>query len=89
MLVGVELESLADVVERLFAVYEPALSLGAIVAVVRRCRRELDLGATAPSLSRVEELARTRLADLVSLPTVSRPGRDAEFAVTGELVAGA
>jgi|KBSSwiStaDraftv2_1062776.scaffolds.fasta_scaffold48823_2 hypothetical protein len=53
-------ESTADVVERMFAIFEKHLSLATIVRVVRRCRRELDIAA-GPSLA---ELAHDRLTGL-------------------------
>ena len=66
-------ESLADVVEHLFAVFESRLSLPTIVSVVRRCRRELDIvhGPSVPEF--VERLAHQRLLDL--LAATPRPPR--------------
>jgi hypothetical protein len=60
-----EPESLADVVEHLFTVFESRLPLPMVVAVVRRCRRELDIvsGESLPEL--VERLAHQRLLDLL------------------------
>jgi len=57
---------LPDVVERLFADFETQLGLPVILAVVRRCHRELDIvaGPALPEL--VERLARQRLHDLVT-----------------------
>lgn len=53
-------ESLADVVERMFGIFESRLSLPTIVRVVRRCRRELDIEG-GPGLA---ELAHERLDGL-------------------------
>lgn len=63
----VEPESLADVVEHLFAIFESRLPLPTVVTVVRRCRRELDIvhGESLPEL--VERLAHQRLLDLLDL----------------------
>lgn len=63
----VESDSLADVVERMFAAFESELSLETIVGVVRRARRELDVVA-GPSLTEMlERLARQRLTNLAEL----------------------
>jgi hypothetical protein len=63
---GPEPVSVADVVERLFTDFESDLTLPAIHAVVRQCRRDLDsIPATAlPEL--LERLARQRLHDMVT-----------------------
>jgi hypothetical protein len=58
--------SLADVVERMFAIYEGELSLTTIVRVVRRCRRELDIVAPSALPEMLERLAHARLASLVA-----------------------
>ncbi len=64
-------DSLADVVERMFAVFESQLSLSTIVRVVRRCRRELDIAPGPPVAGRLEERARQRLTDLAVLQGAS------------------
>lgn len=54
----------ADTVERLLADFEAQLPLPAVVAVVQRCRHELDT-APRPALAElVERLAGQRLHDL-------------------------
>jgi hypothetical protein len=58
--------SLADVVERMFALFESQLSLTTIVRVVRRCRRELDLSASPLVTEALERRARERLAVLAA-----------------------
>ena len=59
-----EAQSLADVVERLFAEFHPRLSMTVVLMTLRRCRRELDIvsGPALPEL--VERLGRQRLLDL-------------------------
>jgi hypothetical protein len=59
-------DTLADVVERLFVVYQQQLSRTTIVMVARRCRRELDIisGPALPEL--LERLARQRLTTLTA-----------------------
>jgi hypothetical protein len=59
--------SLADVVERMFALFEAQLSLATIVRVVRRCRRELDIRAVPLSTVSLEGMAHERLSLLAQL----------------------
>jgi hypothetical protein len=60
-----ESPSLADVVERLSADFESQLTRPNVLAVTRRCRRELDI-ISGPALPEfVERLARQRLQDLL------------------------
>lgn len=63
---GCEPASLTDVVERLFAEFESQLHLAAIYAVIRQCRRELDIAPIPPRPGLIEHRARQRLQDLVS-----------------------
>jgi hypothetical protein len=62
---GREPRSLADVVERLLAEFDAQLHLAAIYAIVRQCRRELDVAPHPASPDVIERLARQRLQDLV------------------------
>lgn len=57
-------ESMADVVERLATVFDGRVRLPVIVAVVRRCRRELDIVSGPPLPEMLERLARQRLTTL-------------------------
>jgi hypothetical protein len=59
-----DLTSLADVIDRLTAEFEPALDRIAIARTVRHCRRELGIihGPALPEL--VERLARQRLRSI-------------------------
>lgn len=58
-------ESLADVVEDLSAIFRARLPRPTVIAIVRRCRRELDIvhGASIPEM--VERLAHQRLLNLI------------------------
>lgn len=56
--------SLADVIERMFAIFDKQLSLATIILVVRRCRRELDILASPLPAATLESMARQRLAHL-------------------------
>jgi hypothetical protein len=58
--------SLADVIERLAAEFEPALSRTAIALTVRHCHRELDIIHGEALSELVERLARRRLRATVS-----------------------
>jgi hypothetical protein len=61
--------TLADVTERLFAEFEPRVSLTTIIATVHDCRRDLA-GAPPPALPElVERLARQRLTKLTEHPS--------------------
>ena len=54
---------MADVIERMFDLFGPRLTMPTIVAVVRRCRRELDI-VSGPALPEMlERLAFQRLAN--------------------------
>lgn len=64
----VEVGSLADVTEQLFAAFESQLDLPLIVRVVRRCRRELDIRSGPATPTSVERLARRRLHALAGVP---------------------
>ncbi len=76
------LRSLADVVETLFAEFGSTLALPTVLAAVRRCRRELDIGGQhRPEV--LEQLARRRLQALVRAGTASgasSPRSQAPFA---------
>jgi hypothetical protein len=63
---GHEPASLTDVVERLFSEFESQLHLAAIYAVIRQCRRELDVAPIPPRPELIERRARQRLHALVS-----------------------
>jgi hypothetical protein len=65
-------ESLADVVEQLFAAFERKLPLSTVVAVVRRTRRELETRSGPPSPPAVEQLARARLHRLADAQPAHR-----------------
>lgn len=64
-----EPDSLADVTERLFALFEPQLGLATIARIVRRARRELDLrrGSTSTRVEAVERLAHQWLTALAEV----------------------
>jgi hypothetical protein len=53
--------SLAVISERLFHEFGAHIGLAEIVAVVRQCRREVDVGPAASVPELVERLARERL----------------------------
>jgi len=59
--------SLADIVERMFTLFEHELSLATIVRVVRRCRRELDILAHPASAASLELMARQRLGGMSAI----------------------
>jgi hypothetical protein len=65
---GPDLNSLADVVERLYTEFESRLGLPVVITTVRHCRRELDIthGPALPEL--LERLARQRLHDIITRP---------------------
>jgi hypothetical protein len=73
---GREPASLTDVVEKLFAEFESQLHLAAIYAVIRRCRRELDIAPIPPRPELIECRARQRLRDLVSGAEDTPSGQD-------------
>lgn len=60
-------ESMADVIERLAAAFGSRVPPAVIVAVVRRCRRELDIVSGPPLPEMLERLARQRLTRLARL----------------------
>lgn len=66
-------DSLADVVEHLFAVFESRLPLPSIVAVVRRCRGELEITSGPPARRRLEQLAHRRLLALTGTASETPP----------------
>lgn len=57
---------LADVVERMVALFEPQLALTTIARVVRHCRRDLEIIAGRSPAEELERLAYNRLLRLVS-----------------------
>jgi hypothetical protein len=63
-------ESLADVIEWLFIVFEQRLGLTAILGCVYDCTRELAIDTDPAALDRVEQVAFDRLVTLAS-PTLT------------------
>jgi hypothetical protein len=59
-----DLTSLADVIDRLTAEFEPALNRNAVTRTVRHCRRELDIIHGPAPPEPVERLARQRLRSI-------------------------
>lgn len=72
-------ESLADIIEWLFLVFEGRLGLTAVLAIVEQCCRELDVDADTTALARLERIAYERLAALANekgiAPTSPEPIR--------------
>jgi hypothetical protein len=59
-------DPLLDVVERLYAEVASSLTLAQVLAVVGRCRTELDAPSPDAQPELVERLARQRLTDLIA-----------------------
>jgi hypothetical protein len=68
-------QSMADVVERLATVFDGRVRRPVIVAVVRRCRRELDIVSGPPLPEMLERLAHQRLTRLAPLDKHRRTRR--------------
>ena len=66
-------DPLLDVVERLYAEVAAGLTLAEVLAVVGRCRTELDAPSAAALPELVERLARQRLSDLVAASAARSP----------------
>jgi hypothetical protein len=64
-------ESVADIVEWLFLVFERRLGLSTVLATVHDCCRELDIDLDAAGLKRLERTAHRRLNVLALTPSAS------------------
>ena len=69
--------SLAETSERLFNEFGADIGLAEIMAVVRQCRRELDIAPKASVPELVERLARTRLPIAAEAVAAARPAESA------------
>jgi hypothetical protein len=65
--------SMADIAERMFALYAPQLSMATIVRVVQRCCRELEMPASPLPTATLESMAQQRLARLARLGGIPSP----------------
>jgi hypothetical protein len=63
-------DPLLDVVERLYAEVASSLTLAQVLAVVGRCRTELDAPSPDAQPELVERLARQRLTELPPRPLI-------------------
>ncbi len=64
-------ESLADIIEWLFLVFEERLGLTTVLEAVHQCCRELDIDADTTALDRLERVAFERLTALAAAKGVA------------------